>query len=118
MTKKTTEAPKQKKPRAAKKEFMATMREKAEKRLAQLRAKKAKQKNLDNEIAELHRFLGIDSELAARGEQKDMGPPLRPSELATRGLPQENMSDRPGARPGLLDPPTGRGFSFPAADGE
>jgi hypothetical protein len=91
MALKKTESEKQKKPRSAKKEFMAGMREKAEKRLAALMKKKAKQQNLDIEIAELHRFLGIDSELAARGEQKDMSP-IRPGAVTS--------------------------FSFPAADGE
>ena len=91
--KKTNEAPKQKKPRSAKKEFMAGMREKAEKRLAALMKKKAKQNNLDIEIAELHRFLGIDSELASRGVlDNSTQTPIRPGPVSS--------------------------FSFPAADGE
>ena len=60
MAPKKSESSAPKKSRTARKEFMATMQEKAQKRLTVLMTKKAKQQNLDLEIAQLRIFLGLD----------------------------------------------------------
>jgi len=65
MAPKKSESSAPKKSRTARKEFMATMQEKAQKRLTVLMTKKAKQQNLDLEIAQLRIFLGLDQGAAA-----------------------------------------------------